>query len=185
MQTLVLSLDFINEIVHPDGKSSGDNDFSAQIEKANLALAWARKEGHLIGHVRVGFSKSYAECPMSSPAFSKAKEFGAYTLGEWGTEFHEGLDVQESDFVVTKHRISPFYSTDLDALLRANRVERLVLFGVSTSMVVETCARDGHDRDYLITVVPEACGDLGGQEKHDAALMLIERLVEFREVGEL
>lgn len=52
------------------------------------------------------------------------------------------------DAVVVKHRISPFYATGLEAVLRAQRVERLVIAGVSSTWAVQAAARDAHDRDY-------------------------------------
>lgn len=176
MKTLVLTIDFINELVHPDGKTSMGADYmqnGAVIAAANKTIAWARANHHLVAHVKVGFSKNYAECPKSSPMFSKAPEFGAYVLGEWGTQFHDDLDVQDEDFIIRKHRVSPFYSTDLETLLSANNIERLVLCGVATSMAIIACARDAHDRDYQVTVVEDACASrLEGT--HEMALELMK-----------
>lgn len=185
MNTLVLSLDFINDIVHPDGKLANQLDQSLVIANANKAIHWARANDHLVAHVKVGFQKGYKECPIQSPGFSKAPTFDALALGEWGTEFHESLDVQEEDFIVVKPRISPFYCTNLDALLRANYIERIVLFGVSTSMAVLTAAHDAHNRDYYVTVVSDACGTNRDPKTHDYALELLAPISEVITVDQL
>ena len=42
-----------------------------------------------------------------------------------GTELHEGLSRRDGELDIVKHRISPFYATHLEAVLRANAVEQL------------------------------------------------------------
>ena len=79
--TLVLTLDFINDIVDPSGKIARYADRIEQhrtIWHANDVLAWGRAQGMLIAHVKVGFSANYIECPQTSPIFSGAIESGAF-----------------------------------------------------------------------------------------------------------
>lgn len=186
-KTLVLSLDFINDIVHLDGKiahSAQRIKENRTIENANKVIQWGRKNNFPIAHVRVGFSANYLECPKTSPMFSKSMGFGALNLESWGCEFHENLDVQKSDFIVTKHRVNAFYQTDLEALLRAQKIERIVLFGVSTNYAVEHTARDAHDRDYEVVVIKDASEALT-DEAHVATLNSIGRFSEILEADQL
>lgn len=187
MKTLVLTIDFINELVHPEGKTSygaGWMQDGAVMNAVNQTIAWGRAHDHLVAHVKVGFSPSYIECPKSSPLFSQAPKFEAYQLGEWGTEFHGDLDVQPEDYIVTKHRVSPFYATGFEALLRANQIEHLVVTGVSTSMAVIACARDAHDRDIKVTVVEDACA-ARIEGTHDMAIELMQPFANVIKAGEL
>ncbi len=61
------------------------------------------------------------------------------------------------DFQVVKHRVSPFYSTTLEAQLRALGVTRIYCSGVSTQAVVQATVRDAHDRDYDVVLLEDAC----------------------------
>ena len=58
---------------------------------------------------------------------------------------------------VTKHRVSPFYSTTLVAQLSALGIERIYCSGVSTQAVVQATVRDGHDRDFEMIVIDDCC----------------------------
>ena len=78
-------------------------------------------------------------------------------LGTWGTEFSDRLDVATNDSVMVKHRISAFYGTELETILRANDIHHIIVMGVATQLAVEATVRDAHDRDYLVTVISDAC----------------------------
>lgn len=173
MKTVYLVLDMQNDLVGDDGPNA-KSPLGAQvrerqiIEKTANAIRAARAAGAAIGFVRVGFSSSYAECPEKSPVFGAAKANRLFLLGSKGTEIHPTLDRQDSDWLITKHRVSPFYATDLDAYLRANRVERIVCSGVSTQAVVQATVRDGHDRDYAMVVLEDCCAAHSAEEHRNS-----------------
>jgi nicotinamidase-related amidase len=172
MKTALIALDFINDIVDLNGKFTATAKFVHEhhvINRANEVIAHARKQAILPIFVRVGFSAGYPECPVQSPLFGKAKEHNALVLNSWGTEFHKTLNFQSRDLVVTKHRVNAFYATPLEAILRANQIQHLIMLGVSTDMAVQTTVRDAHDRDYSVTVVSDACG-AGSMETHSSTI---------------
>jgi len=187
MKKLLLVIDFINDIVDANGKLGAN--FAPFIQKhavlqhANQAIAHARKQDILIAHVKVGFSHNYVECPLHSPIFGSAKKFGALLLNTWGTEFHPDIDVQPQDHVLVKHRVSSFYNTDLECVLRAHRIEEIIITGVSTDMAVELATREAHDRDYIVTVLKDACG-AHSAEKHQASIDNLSRVAQIKTVDE-
>jgi len=162
MKSLYLVLDMENDLVHADGPS-GKSPMGALVVSRRIlsltaqAIAKARAAGLMIGFVRVGFSADYKECPPHSPVFSPARQNGLFKLGTWGTEIHPDLPVGPEDMQVVKHRVSPFYSTSLEAQLRAKGIERIYCSGVSTQAVVQAAVRDGHDRDYEMIVLEDCC----------------------------
>ncbi len=167
-RTALIVLDFINDIVDLNGKFTETAKFVHEhhvIDRANEVIAHARKHAILPIFVRVGFSAGYLECPAQSPLFGKAREYNALALNSWGTEFQKKLNFQPNDLVVTKHRVNAFYATPLEAILRANQIQHLIVIGVSTDLAVQTAVRDAHDRDYSVTVVSDACG-AGSKEVH-------------------
>ena len=88
---------------------------------------------------------------------------------------HPRLAPHPRDFDIVKHRVSPFYATSLEMILRALEVRKLVVFGVSTSGAVLSAAKDGHDRDYRVTVVEDACSTLS-ESSHRAVIEQMQRM---------
>lgn len=177
--SIYLVLDMENDLVHADGPN-GKAGYSEQVqgrgivEKTRRAIDKARAAGLPIGFVRVGFSPDYRECPPNSPIFSGARKNGIFKLGEWGTETHPDLDQQPTDFDIIKHRVSPFYSTNLEAILRANGITRIYCSGISTNAVVQAMVREGHDRDYEMIVLEDCCAGLT-KEEHEYAVAGLQR----------
>ena len=123
MRKALLLIDYINEIVHKDGKlaAKGYADFMEKQQTFHhlaFVIDKARQQQMLIIHVRVGFSPDYHEQPKASPLFGKANEFQILQLGSWSTQFHEQVDVQEQDIIITKHRVNAFHATPLDLILK-------------------------------------------------------------------
>lgn len=178
-RSIYLVLDMMNDIVHPDGPNG--KGFGAQaaergiIPKTRATIAKARAAGVRIGFVRVGFSADYREAPAPEKAFSRfvrARKAGIFKLGGWGTEVHEALRPAEGDFDFVKHRVSPFFGTNLDLVLRANGIERIYLSGVSTNAVVQATVREGHDRDYECILIEDCCSAASAEEHAQAVATL-------------
>jgi len=186
-RSLYLVLDMINDLVHEQGPN-GSTPLGEQVRSRGLlantrvALEKARKAGVPVGYVRVGFSPDYRECPPASPIFSRAREHGLFKLGNWGTEVHPELAPSEADFDIVKHRVSPFYGTKLEVILRTLGAERIVASGISTTGVVHSCAREGHDRDYEIVVLEDCCCALDDAQ-HQAVIEGMSRMATITTSG--
>lgn len=181
----LLVLDMMNEIVRADG-AWGEMGYGYGpqaeerdvVEKTVRAVERARAAGIPVIYVTVGFSKSYAEWPSDSPVFTEeGKKAGLLQLGTWGQEIHEALAPREDEVLVTKKRVSPFYATFLEVLLRTQGTEELLLCGVATDHVVIATARDGHDRDFRIKVLEDCCA-AASQERHEAAILVLDGVAE-------
>ena len=174
--TLFLVMDMMNDLVAADGFSA--QTYGVQVAERNVlenaaqAIAAARAAGAKLGYVRVGFSSDYREAPLNSPIFSGARKNGIFQLGTWGTEVHPTLAPQAQDFDIVKHRVSPFYATSLEAILRANGIERVVMCGVSTNGVVHSGAREAHDRDYEVVILEDCCAGVTPDEHMHAIACL-------------
>lgn len=180
MASALVLIDFINEIVHEDGKlaSKGYSDFVKNnnvFQNLSLAIEKARENNFFIVHVRVGFSENYLEQPKSSPLFGKAHEFQALKLNSWATEFHEQIDVDKNDIVVTKHRVNALHATPLNLILRNNEVDSILVAGVATDLAVSSLVRDAHDRDYQVTILEDCCA-AANKEDHEAALLSLKKI---------
>lgn len=179
--SILLVMDMLNDLVHPDGMGGKSYVPLMQdrgvYDATKLAISRARAAGVMVGYVRVGFSPGYAECPPGSPVFSKARDNGVFKLGDWGTEVLDMFAPQPGDPDIIKHRVSPFYGTKLEPLLRAQGIRRLILTGVSTNGVVSAAVREGHDRDYDCVLLEDCCAG-ATEEEHDFALAGLRRYAE-------
>jgi nicotinamidase-related amidase len=61
--------------------------------------------------------------------------------------------------VVYKHRVSAFAENELHLILRAQGIENLVFFGISTSGITLSTLRHASDLDFRCIVLKDACFD--------------------------
>lgn len=187
MGTALVLIDLINDIAHSDGAiptCAAEVERRRVVPAANEALGWARRQGWPTIQVKVEFSAGYPELPAHAPIFGRARQAGALRLGQWGTQFLADLAVGPGDLVLVKHRLSPFHGTALDTVLRARGIERLVLGGVSTAWALQAAAREGHDRDYRIVLLEDACA-AATQGEHETAIDQLSRLATVLSTREL
>ena len=101
-------------------------------------------------------------------------------LGQWwgdmiveGTpdsEIYAAIAPLKNEKVITKHRYSAFFDTDLQTVLRVLKIEDLTICGVMTNLCCESTARDAFFRDYRIFFLADATGT-DTEEMHLASLL--------------
>jgi len=106
---------------------------------------------------------------------------GHILTGEnWNTDILPEIAPQPGDIIVTKHRYSAFFETNLDSVLRTLRAKYLIVTGCTTSVCVESTIRDAMFRDYACLLLEDCTAEPVGfdleRSNHDASLMVIERL---------
>lgn len=173
---VVLALHLQNDVLHPEGRirvglGTDDPARVALIERAQRLLQAARAREWPIVHVRIAFREDYADLARNMPIMRRTEEIGAVREGHWGSAFFDGLGPLASarEFVVTHKRVSGFYGTELEALLRLLQARRLVVAGVATHSVVESTVRDAADRGFEVSVLADVCA-AADPAAHQAAL---------------
>lgn len=83
------------------------------------------------------------------------------------------IDELEDEIVLPKSSSSVFVSTHIDYLLRNLGVKQIVLCGLVTDQCVESAVRDACDLNYLVTLVPDACGTYS-EERQNTSLRAIQ-----------
>lgn len=135
-----------------------------------------RAKGRPVVLVRVGWSPSGGDA-------LKSRTQSAPVSGKRAADFFEYADALRADvqrdILVHKRQWGAFYGTDLDLQLRRRGVTNIVLCGISTSIGVESTARNAWERAYNLTFASDAMTDLSS-EAHDRALQLI-----FPRIGEI
>ena len=149
-------------------KRLGDGS-AAPIAAINTAIAAARVASLPVIYVVVGFRKGYPEIGPSNKSFSAIRQAGSIPDLEEPLRVDPGVSPQPGDIVVTKRRVSAFAGSDLEVILRAHRIEHLVLSGFATSGVVLSTLREAADKDYRLSVLSDGCADLD-DEVHSVLL---------------
>jgi nicotinamidase-related amidase len=166
--TAVLAMDCQRAIVSAYAKPR-----DAFLTRAVDVLRAARAAGLTIIHVQVGFRPGFPEISGTNALFSTIKtdpQRQQLFAGD-GAAIDPVLGPEAGDLVVTKRRVSAFAGSDLALLLRAQKIETLVLFGIATSGVVISTLTEAFDADYRLSVIADCCAD-NDAELHTA---LIER----------
>jgi ureidoacrylate peracid hydrolase len=76
--------------------------------------------------------------------------------GSWGAAIVDGLDVEPTDIHVSKYRMSGFFDTPLDSILRSLRVDTILFAGVNADQCVLTTLTDAACLGYDVVLVEEA-----------------------------
>jgi nicotinamidase-related amidase len=139
------------------------------INNVAKAIAKARENKVPVIYVAVGFRQGTPEISPDNKIFAANRERFAQVDMQEFIKIHPSLAPNADEVLVVKRRISAFTGSDLEVLLRAKDIKRLVLTGVATSGVVLSTIREASDKDYALTVLADCCGD-GDEEVHRVLL---------------
>ena len=96
----------------------------------------------------------------------------------WNTQILDELRPEPEDLIVSKHRYSGFYGTNLDEKLRGLGITHLVFTGCTTSVCVESTMRDAMFRDYYCVLLADCSAEPIGanlpRSNHDASVLVLQ-----------
>ncbi len=182
----VIIIDMQNDYVHRDGATL--RYFRAKKDKRDMGSATGPSVAEQMAPKLIAFCAAVRRVgipliwvrtinddnTVSPAAASQGKEF-VWADDPWGTAFYEGLEPQPQEPIITKHRHSAFFGTDLDIILRRLDVRTVILTGVSTPYCVEGTARDAFARDYDVITVAD-CTASKVMTEHEEALARLGRV---------
>lgn len=186
-RTALLLIDLQNDFLDPSGhyaQSGIDIEHMRRVvEPTSRLVAAARTRSIPIVWTRHGFRDL-----RDAGIFARLRPFlrdGGLRQGTWGYELHSSLDVRSDDWFVEKTRLSAFFDTNLEVVLRGLRAETLLIGGVLTNQCVAATSKDAMFRDIGAVVVPECTGTTL-PHLHDPALeMMRVGWAEVRPLAEL
>ena len=148
---------------------------------AHLADAFRRGGGVVVlVHVTPRPDGKDALHPLADVAPPGAGPHGA----EWA-EIVPELQGHPEDLLITKRQWGAFYGTELDLQLRRRGVRTIVLCGISTSIGVESTARDGYERGYHQVFVEDAMAARSEEEHAHTVTRIFPRLGRVRATREV
>ena len=177
--TALLIMDVQQGIVE---RFAGDRD--GYLDRLAAAIAAARAADVMVGYVTVGFRPGDPEVSERNKSLARIAGTGRFTDVDPGNRIPDAVAPAPGEAVVIKRRVSAFAGSDLDVLLRARRIDQLVLAGIATSGVVLSTLRQAADLDYGLTVLADGCLD-ADPEVHQVLLgKVFPRQAEVTSVAE-
>jgi len=179
--TALIVVDVQNDFCHPGGgmaRSFGAG-IVAHIEAAMPNLHRLIEAARAAGVFIVFIQSIYDEQYLSPAMLDQKERRGSKKIcqsGTWGAEFYGGVapDPGRGEIVVVKHRFDAFSGTELDSELRRRDITRLLCCGFTTSICVESTARDAFFRDYYTAIVADAVAEFD-LDLHQSTLKTFNR----------
>ena len=83
---------------------------------------------------------------------------GGLRQDSWGYEIYEELGPRAADWYVEKSRLSAFYNTNLEGVLRTLNADTVLFTGVLTNQCVAASSKDAMYRDFRPIVIEDCTG---------------------------
>lgn len=159
-KTVVVIIDPQNDFLHADGwyaKSGVDvSHMQRTIGPITQLVATARERNIPVVWTRHGFRDG-----RDAGVFFQLRPFlkeGGLRQGTWGYEVLEGLGAKAEDWYVEKTRLSAFFNTNLETILRSLHAETVLFGGVLTNQCIAASSKDANFRDFKPIVIAECTG---------------------------
>lgn len=168
----------------------------AVVEPTRRVLEAARQTGIPVVYLKMGFKPDLSDAGgPDAPNWFKAHH--PFRVGEattapdgspsrilirdtWNTDIVPALTPEPGDLVVYKHRYSGFFETELDQVLKSRSIKHLIFTGCTTSVCVESTARDAMYRDYVCLLLEDCMAEAIGADlprsNHEASLLVMQIL---------
>ena len=159
-RTVLVHIDLQNDFLHADGwyATSGIDISHMQrvIEPAKRLTGAARERGVPVVWTRHGTRAS--RTPGHSCSSARSCATAACASGRGATRSSTSSSPRGDDWFVAKNRLSAFFNTNLELVLRACGADTVLVTGVLTNQCVGATSKDAMFRDFKPIVVEEATG---------------------------
>lgn len=94
---------------------------------------------------------------------------------DWA-EYIPELNIQPTDFLITKRQWGAFYGTELDLQLRRRGIDTIILCGISTNVGVESTARFAYEYGYNQIFAEDAMASRSAEMHQNSVKFTFPRL---------
>lgn len=183
----LIAIDLQNDFLKDEGWYSKEgeidiNHMKRTIEPVKKIIAFCRHMGIPI----VACKHVFKDANIDGGIICKVRPLlqrGGLREGTWGGEIADEIELSlNKDWIFTKSRLSAFYNTPLELILRGLQKKTLILTGVCTNQCVESTIRDAQFRDFEVIELSDCVGTYGGYIHHPITRKRV--LVEPQELQE-
>ena len=180
--TALLTIDLQNDFLHPDGAygragQGADSILALPDRIAPLKQALTQAGGTYIS-AQFTLVPGRDDEPLIAAHLKKLRPFltkGDFAPGSFGHSLVHML--APADFTVEKVAYSAFYQTRLEYILRAMKIDTLIVGGIVTNGGVASTVRDAHLRDIHTILLSDGCAAFK-DDVHDATLKSLGSVTE-------
>ena len=186
-RTALVAVDLQNDFCTPGGWLHGIgvdvSVLAGAVELSALAVAAARTAGVPVIWLNWGNRPDQANIPPGVAHVYDPEGRGVgigygspgsgsrvLTAGSWGAALADPLTVQPQDVSVDKYRMSGFWDTPLDSILRNLRVDTLIFAGVNSDQCVYATLIDAACAGYDVVLLTDASATTSPSYCHDATV---------------
>lgn len=188
-KTVLILVDMQNAFCSKNGsfwkRGNSILNLNNMLEITKLLLNFARKKKWLIIFTRLAYESGYSDAGLLLKRNPKIKKLGGYIENTWDSKIIDALTPKKHEIVITKKRYDPFYNTNLEEILKKNKIKRAVVAGLLTNVCVESCVRSLFDRDFEVITIQDGTStsskalykaSLETMEKHLAKVINLDKL---------
>lgn len=196
-RSALVVVDMQNDFCHPQGWFGQRGLDIAACRRpipviAQLVPAWRAAGGRVLW-LNWGIRADLANLPPSVRYKAKAGDPAAVGYGEvspedhgpslvqgsWGAARVDELRAEPADLLVHKHRLSGFFDSELDGVLRAQGITTLLFAGINTDRCVFSTLQDAAALGYDCLLVRDACDTPSPAHVSEAIHFLVRLLHGF------
>lgn len=172
--TALLTIDLQNDFLHPEGAygragQGADAILALPDRIAPLKSALTQAGGTYVS-AQFTLVPGRDDEPLIAPHLRELRPFlskGDFAPGGFGHALVDTL--APADFTVEKVAYSAFYQTRLEYILRAMKIDTLIIGGIVTNGGVASTVRDAHLRDIHTILLSDGCAAFK-DDVHEATL---------------
>lgn len=154
--TALLVIDMQKDFILPGGPLAVDGG-AAIVPNVIKVVQVARERGMLVVWVVREHDALGRDVELLRRHLYGTDKVGPTVKGHEGAELVEGLEIHEEDCKLVKTRMSAFFATNLDSVLRTSGIDSLVIVGVQTPNCIRQTVFDAVALDYpSVTVIVDA-----------------------------
>jgi len=140
---------------------------------ANLATVVATVRAAGVPVVFVPHRRSepgdYRNWDHPNPYQLATSDLQPFAKGTWGGEWRSGFEPRPGDLIAKEHwGSSGFANTDLDLLLKQQRVSHVIVVGLLANTCIECTSRFASELGYHVTLVTDATAAFSADRMHAA-----------------
>ncbi|MDE4305933.1 cysteine hydrolase [Phaeobacter gallaeciensis] len=186
--TALLTIDLQNDFLHPEGAygraGQGADSIKALPDRIAPVKAALTKAGGSYVSAQFTLVPGRGGEPLISPHLKKLRPFltkGDFEPGSFGHSLVDTL--APADFTVEKVAYSALYQTRLEYILRAMKIDTLIIGGIVTNGGVASTVRDAHLRDIHTILLSDGCAAFK-DDVHEATLKSLGSVTEIMTCAE-
>jgi ureidoacrylate peracid hydrolase len=174
-RTALLTIDLQNDFLHPEGAYGRAGQTAAAIAALPQRIAPLRDALVAAGGTYISAQFTLVPgrggAPLIAEHLKRLRPFltkGDFAPGGFGHDLVDAL--KPADFTIEKVAYSAFYQTRLEYILRAMKIETLIVGGIVTNGGVASTLRDAHLRDIHTVMLSDGCATFKN-DVHEATML--------------